>query len=76
MIHSNLSPMMYQPNSFTLNLKQMLSGAPIDVAIGVIKVIVHGTHSISNGCAIVVEGGYRREECRGNTWWQGALESR
>jgi len=39
--------MMYQPNVFTLNLEQLLSGAPIDTAIGVIKVVVHGARSIS-----------------------------
>jgi Ca2+-dependent lipid-binding protein len=38
--------MMYQPNVFTLNLEQLLSGAPIDTAIGVIKVTVHGARSI------------------------------
>jgi len=47
MIHSILGPMMYQPNVFTLNLEQLLSGAPIDTAIGVIKVVVHGARSIS-----------------------------
>jgi Ca2+-dependent lipid-binding protein len=46
MIHSILGPMMYQPNVFTLNLEQLLSGAPIDTAIGVIKVVVHGARSI------------------------------
>jgi len=39
--------MMYQPNVFTLNLEQLLSGAPIDTATGVIKVVVHGARSIS-----------------------------
>jgi Ca2+-dependent lipid-binding protein len=53
MIHSNLGPMMYQPNSFTLNLEQMLSGAPIDAAIGIIKVIVHGACSVGNGSGSV-----------------------
>jgi Ca2+-dependent lipid-binding protein len=43
MIHSILGPMMYQPNVFTLNFKQLLSGAPIDTAIRVIKVVTHGT---------------------------------
>ena len=39
--------MMYSPNVFTLNLEQLLSGAPIDAAIGVIKVVVHSARSIS-----------------------------
>jgi Ca2+-dependent lipid-binding protein len=46
MIHSILGPMMYKPNVFTLNLEQLLSGTPIDAAIGVIKVTVHGARSI------------------------------
>jgi Ca2+-dependent lipid-binding protein len=45
-IHSILGPMMYEPNVFTLNLEQLLSGAPIDAAIGVIKVTVHSARSI------------------------------
>jgi Ca2+-dependent lipid-binding protein len=45
-LHSILRPMMYDPNVFTLNLEQLLSGAPIDTAIGVIKVTVHGARSI------------------------------
>ncbi|KAI0274871.1 tricalbin [Gloeopeniophorella convolvens] len=45
-IHSILGPMMYDPNVFTLNLEQLLSGTPVDAAIGVIKVTVHGARSI------------------------------
>ncbi|KAF8604948.1 tricalbin [Ceratobasidium sp. AG-I] len=37
-VHSILRPMMYDPNVFTLNLEQMLSGAPLDAAIGVLQV--------------------------------------
>jgi len=33
--------MMYDPNSFTLSLEQMLSGAPVDTAVGVLAVTVH-----------------------------------
>ncbi|GAA5849255.1 hypothetical protein JCM8547_006494 [Rhodosporidiobolus lusitaniae] len=39
-VHSSLAPMMYHPNTFTLNLEQMLSGAPIDTAVGVLAVTV------------------------------------
>ncbi|KAG8734045.1 hypothetical protein FRC12_018670, partial [Ceratobasidium sp. 428] len=39
-VHSILGPMMYDPNVFTLNLEQMLSGAPLDAAIGVLQVTV------------------------------------
>jgi Ca2+-dependent lipid-binding protein len=46
-IHSILGPMMYAPKAFTINLEQQLSGAPIDAAIGVIKVTVHSARGIS-----------------------------
>ncbi|KAI9462339.1 tricalbin [Lactarius psammicola] len=45
-IHSILGPMMYEPNVFTLNLEQLLSGAPVDAAIGVIKVTVYNARNI------------------------------
>jgi Ca2+-dependent lipid-binding protein len=38
--------MMYDPNVFTLNLEQMLSGAPLDSAIGVLQVTVHSARGI------------------------------
>jgi len=38
--------MMYDPNAFTLNLEQLLSGAPLDTAIGVIKVTLQSARSI------------------------------
>ncbi|KAF8971456.1 C2 domain-containing protein [Flammula alnicola] len=34
MTHATLGPMMYDPNVFSLNLEQMLSGKPLDAAIG------------------------------------------
>lgn len=48
MIHSSLAPMMYAPNVFTLNIQQMLSGAPIDSAIGVAIVTIHDAHGLRN----------------------------
>ncbi|RPD58353.1 tricalbin [Lentinus tigrinus ALCF2SS1-6] len=45
-VHSVLSPMMYEPNVFTLNLEQMLSGEPIDTAIGVLQVTVQGARDL------------------------------
>lgn len=33
--------MMYDPNVFTLNLEQMLSGAPIDTCAGVLVLTIH-----------------------------------
>ncbi|KAG7450195.1 tricalbin [Guyanagaster necrorhizus] len=46
MTHSTLGPMMYDPNVFTLNLEQLLSGAPSDSAIGVLQVTVHSARGI------------------------------
>lgn len=46
MIHSNLSPMMYDPSFFTINLEQMLSGKPLDTAIGVIRVTLSSARGI------------------------------
>jgi Ca2+-dependent lipid-binding protein len=45
-LHSVLGPMMYEPNVFTLNLQQMLSGAPLDTAIGVLQVTVDSARGI------------------------------
>ncbi|KZT58286.1 tricalbin [Calocera cornea HHB12733] len=38
MVHSVLGPMMYAPNAYVLDLAQLLSGAPLDSAIGVLQV--------------------------------------
>lgn len=46
MVHSTLGPMMYEPNFFTLNLEQILSGAPLDAAIGVVEVVVRSARGI------------------------------
>lgn len=46
MVHANIGPMMYDPNIFTLNLEQLLSGAPLDAAIGVIQVTVHAARGL------------------------------
>lgn len=37
---------MYDPNVFTLNLEQMLSGKPLDAAIGVVQVLVRSARGI------------------------------
>jgi len=37
---------MYDPNIFSLNLEQMLSGKPLDAAIGVVQVIIHSARGI------------------------------
>lgn len=40
---------MYEPNVFTLNLEQMLSGVPLDAAIGVIHVKIGAARNIKGG---------------------------
>ncbi|KAG2756512.1 tricalbin [Suillus brevipes Sb2] len=46
MVHATLSPMMYDPNVFTLNLEQLLSGLPLDTAIGVIQVTIEAARGL------------------------------
>lgn len=38
--------MMYDPNVFTLNLEQLLSGVPLDAAIGVVQVTVEAARGL------------------------------
>ncbi|GBE78423.1 Uncharacterized protein SCP_0113110 [Sparassis crispa] len=46
MVHGTLGPMMYDPNVFTLNLEQLLSGEALDTAAGVLQVHVHSARGI------------------------------
>ena len=46
MVHGTMEPMMYDPNFFTLNLEQILSGVPLDTAIGVLQVVVRSARDI------------------------------
>ncbi|KAH7918365.1 tricalbin, partial [Leucogyrophana mollusca] len=46
MVHATLGPMMYDPNVFTLNLEQLLSGTPLDAAIGVVQVTVEAARAL------------------------------
>ncbi|KAF5354770.1 hypothetical protein D9756_005742 [Leucocoprinus leucothites] len=46
MMHSTLESVVYEPNVFTLNLEQLLSGKPLDAAIGVLQVTVHSASGI------------------------------
>lgn len=39
--------MMYDPNVFSLNLEQLLSGKPLDAAIGVVQVVIHSARGIT-----------------------------
>ena len=60
-IHGALQPMMYDPNTFTLNLEQMLSGAPADTACGVLALRVYNGRGLK---ATKLGGGIGRASCR------------
>ncbi|BFZ64699.1 Tricalbin-2 [Saitoella coloradoensis] len=47
-VHANLGPMMYNPNVFTLNIEQMLSGAGVAQAIGVVQITVYAAKGLRN----------------------------
>ncbi|KAL9000237.1 MAG: hypothetical protein Q9169_001139 [Polycauliona sp. 2 TL-2023] len=47
-IHGNLQPMMYEPNVFPIEIAKMLAGNPVDQAIGVLAVTVHGAQGLKN----------------------------
>jgi len=45
-VDANVGPMMYNPNAFTINLEELLSGTPLDTACGVLQVTVWNARSI------------------------------
>ncbi len=45
-VHANLGPMMYNPNVFTLNLEELLSGTPLDTACGVLQVTIFSARNL------------------------------
>ncbi|KAL9130279.1 MAG: hypothetical protein Q9217_001490 [Psora testacea] len=47
-IHGNLQPIMYNPNVFPIEIAKMLAGSPVDQAIGVLAVTLHGAHGLKN----------------------------
>jgi Ca2+-dependent lipid-binding protein len=47
-IHGNLAPMMYAPNVFPIEVAKMLSGSPVDQAIGVVAITLHGASGLKN----------------------------
>ncbi|KAJ5631804.1 uncharacterized protein N7484_011904 [Penicillium longicatenatum] len=47
-IHNNLGPMMYDPNVFPIEIAKMLAGNPVDQAIGVVAVTLHGANQLKN----------------------------
>jgi Ca2+-dependent lipid-binding protein len=47
-IHGNLAPMMYAPHVFPIEVAKMLAGTPVDQAIGVVAVTLHGAQGLKN----------------------------
>ena len=47
-IHGNLAPIMYEPNVFPIEIAKMLAGNPVDQAIGVLQVTLHGAQGLKN----------------------------
>ncbi|KAI9841404.1 MAG: hypothetical protein M1837_000737 [Sclerophora amabilis] len=47
-IHGNLEPIMYNPNVFPIEVAKMLAGNPVDQAIGVLAVTIHGAQGLKN----------------------------
>lgn len=47
-IHGNLAPIMYAPNVFPIEVAKMLSGNPIDLAVGVVAVTIYNAHGLKN----------------------------
>lgn len=45
-IHGNLAPMMYAPNVFPIEVAKMLAGTPVDQAIGVVAITLHGAQGL------------------------------
>ncbi|CAG8489756.1 8039_t:CDS:10 [Acaulospora morrowiae] len=65
-INANLRPMMYDPNQFTLDAESLISGYPIDSAIGVLAVTIYGAKGLKNSerfgtsdpyCKLTIRGG-------------------
>lgn len=47
-IHGTLGPMMYAPNVFPIEVAKMLAGTPVDQAIGVVAITLHGAQGLKN----------------------------
>lgn len=47
-VHGNLAPIMYEPNVFPIEIAKMLAGNPVDQAIGVLAVSIHGAQGLKN----------------------------
>ncbi|KAK9240814.1 C2 domain-containing protein [Lipomyces kononenkoae] len=49
MVNDTIGPMLYDPNVFTLNVQQMLAGAPADASIGVVVVSIYSARGLKGG---------------------------
>ena len=47
-IYANLEPILVDPNVFPIEIAKLLSGNPIDLAIGVVAVTIHGANGLKN----------------------------
>jgi Ca2+-dependent lipid-binding protein len=47
-IHANIGPILYAPNVFPIEVAKMLAGNPVDQAIGVLAVTIHGANGLKN----------------------------
>ncbi|KAI9844655.1 MAG: hypothetical protein M1838_002093, partial [Thelocarpon superellum] len=47
-IHANIGPIMYAPNVFPIEVAKILAGTPVDKAIGVLAVTIHGAQGLKN----------------------------
>lgn len=47
-IHGNLAPMMYAPNVFPIEVAKLLAGTPVDQAVGVVAITLHGAQGLKN----------------------------
>lgn len=47
-IHATLAPMMYAPNVFPIEVAKLLAGTPVDQAIGVVAITLHGAQGLRN----------------------------
>ncbi|KAJ4144980.1 hypothetical protein LMH87_003845 [Akanthomyces muscarius] len=47
-IHGTLGPMMYEPKVFPIEVAKMLAGTPVDQALGVLAVTLHGAQGLKN----------------------------
>ncbi|CAG8457825.1 5831_t:CDS:10 [Ambispora gerdemannii] len=47
-VHGSLKPMMYAPNEYELDMETMMSGVPLDAAIGVVKLTIYNAKGLKN----------------------------